>query len=165
MCMQYNYIPAKDTVEESPVTPHDYRPGVNYESGGAGIIGCVADYALFTDAIACGGIGANGNRILSKEMIQLWSSNQLGPQSRKTFDKWKRIGYSYGLGVRTRVDDLIGGAGAVGEFGWDGAAGAYAMIDPHNRISAFFGMHVKNHSYVYNVVHPSIRSLIYEALQ
>ena len=80
-------------------------------------------------------------------MIQLWSSNQLGPKARKSFDAWKRIGYSYGLGVRTRVNGEIGGAGAVGEFGWDGAAGAWTMIDPHNHISAFFGMHVKNYGY------------------
>ena len=30
----------------------------------------------------------------------------------------------------------------VGEFGWDGAAGAYALADPVNRISIFYAQHV-----------------------
>ena len=38
------------------------------------------------------------------------------------------------------------------------------MIDPINRVSAFFGMHVLNYGYNYDVIHPTIRSLIYEGL-
>ena len=45
-----------------------------------------------------------------------------------------------------------------------GAAGAWAMIDPYNRLSAFFVMHVLNHSYCFNVIHPTLRGLIYEGL-
>ena len=164
LSMQYGYNESLGTLEPAPVDPASYRMSPNYESGGGGLIGGAADYSIFVDALACGGVAWNGARILGPEMIQLWSANQLGPKSRKSFDAWRRLGYSYGLGVRTRVTTLQGGRGQVGEFGWDGAAGAWAMIDPHNQLSAFFAMHVLNYGYVFDVIHPTIRNLIYEAL-
>lgn len=162
LCAQYAYDENSGAFKLRPVTADNYRISPNYESGGGGIFGDVRDYSTFVDALACGGEGANGAKILSPEMIQLWSANQLGPKSRATFDGWKRLGYSYALGVRTRVVANLGGNGQVGEFGWDGAAGAWAMIDPHNRISAFYAMHVLNYSDAFNVIHPTLRSLIYE---
>lgn len=45
------------------------------ESGGGGIITTVADYILFADALACGGVGKNGARILSPRAIELMSEN------------------------------------------------------------------------------------------
>ncbi|MBR5109876.1 MAG: beta-lactamase family protein [Clostridia bacterium] len=152
----------------SPMDPEDncFRFTPNYESGGAGLIGDVHDLIVFLDAIACGGVSADGKRLLSPEMIQLWSANQLGPQARLSFDGWNRKGYSYGLGVRTRVTALpLGGRGQMGEFGWDGAACSWAMIDPVNRLSAFFAMHVRSFGYAYDVIHPTLRDLIYLGLE
>ena len=148
---------------QAPESNH-YRLSPLFESGGAGLISDVDDYIAFADAIACGGEGKTGARILPPEMIQLWSANQLGPRSRKSFDAWNRKGYSYALGVRTRVENTPGSRGMIGEFGWDGAAGAWAMIDPHHRLSAFYAMHVRNFGYSYDVIHPTLRNLIYEAL-
>ena len=148
----------------SPADSNNYKLGPNYESGGAGLLGDAESFAAFSDALACGGKTAAGKTILAPEMIQLWSANQLGPRARATFDCWKRLGYSYALGVRTRVDNSLGGSGAVGEFGWDGAAGSWTMIDPDHRLSAFYAMHVRNFGYCYDVIHPTIRSLIYEEL-
>ena len=147
-----------------PADSNNYHLAPKYESGGAGLMGNVDDYILFADTLACDGVSRDGYRLLSKGMLQLWNANQLGPRSRKSFDAWQRKGYSYALGVRTRVDLSSGGAGAIGEFGWDGAAGAWVMIDCTNHLSAFFGMHVRNFGYAYDVIHPTIRSLIYEGL-
>ena len=36
----------------------------NYYSGGAGLVTTVEDYAIFADALASGGVGKNGNRII-----------------------------------------------------------------------------------------------------
>ena len=116
------------------------------------------------DALSCGGKTADGFSILSPQMIQLWSANQLCPKGREVFDSWRRLGYSYALGVRTRVDTSVGGLGPVGEFGWDGAACAWNMVDPHGHVSAFFAMHVLDYSFPFEVVHPTIRHMIYEAL-
>ncbi len=147
-----------------PPNSNNYRLSANYESGGAGLAGDVKDYSTFADALACGGESRDGRRILAPEMIQLWRANQLGPQARRSFDGWKRLGYSYALGVRTRVDLSAGGPGSLGEFGWDGAAGAWTMIDPSRRLSAFYAMHVRNFGYSYDVIHPILRGLIYEGL-
>ena len=163
MAEQYVFDDALKKPVVSDHVENNYRLTPNYESGGAGLISDVSDYIAFADALACGGV-ANGAHILSPEMIQLWSANQLCPQGRKSFDEWHRLGYSYALGVRTRVDTAIGGRGQIGEFGWDGAAGAWAMIDPVNHLSAFFAMHVRNFGYCYDVIHPTIRDLIYAAV-
>ena len=161
MCAEYEYSDEKQAIVLCPEPENNYRYSPNYESGGAGLASDVKDYIAFVDALACGGVGKNGAKILSPQMMQLWSANQLGPKSRATFDQWNRRGYSYALGVRTRVDTSVGGRGQIGEFGWDGAAGAWAMIDPVNHVSAFFAEHVRNYGYNYDVIHPTIRDLIY----
>ena len=165
LCARYQYDEAqKKAVLCADPGDNDYRFTPEYESGGAGLFGDVKDYITFADALACGGVGRSGARILTPEMMQLWSANQLGPKSRASFDAWNRIGYSYALGVRTRVVLTEGGRGPIGEFGWDGAAGAWTMIDPHNHVSAFFAMHVRAFGYSYDVIHPTLRDLIYEGL-
>jgi CubicO group peptidase (beta-lactamase class C family) len=63
---------------------------------------------------------------------------------------------------------LIDGAsskGPVGEFGWDGAAGAYAMIDPVNHISIFYAHEILGMIEAYSEIHPTIRDLTYEAMK
>ncbi len=164
LCAQYVVNEKTGAIELRTGDINNYRISPNYESGGAGLYGDVADYIAFVDALACGGVSKGGARILPPQMLQLWSANQLGPRSRASFDAWNRKGYSYALGVRTRVDTSIGGRGQIGEFGWDGAAGAWTMIDPINRLSAFYAMHVRGFGYSYDVIHPTVRSLIYEGL-
>ena len=164
-CQQYEYSDQTKIFVPTPKYVISYRYTPVYESGGAGLISDVKDYSAFVDAIACGGVGANGARILSPHMIQLWSANQLCRKSRDTFDMWNRRGYSYGLGVRTRVDNSVGGRGSVGEFGWDGAACAYAAIDPHTHLSIFLAMHTRNFGYAYDVIHPTLRDLVYGAVE
>ena len=159
LCAQYEFDEAKGKAVRCDRMANSYRFTDNYESGGAGLFSNVADCIAFADAIACG-----GGKLLSSEMIQLWNANQLGPKSRAAFDEWNRLGYSYGLGVRTRVTAAVGGRGQIGEFGWDGAAGAWMMIDPVNHISAFYAMHVRNFGYCYDVIHPGLRELIYRAV-
>ena len=161
---QYFWHPEEERIIAFSNEENRFRLSPGYESGGAGLMGDVQDYALFADALACGGETKDGKEILAPEMIQLWRANQLGPVSRASFDTWNRKGYSYALGVRTRVDVSLGGPGSIGEFGWDGAAGAWTMVDPTRRLSAFFAMHVHNFVYCYDVIHPTLRTLIYEGI-
>lgn len=112
-----------------------YILGDEYESGGAGLTSCTEDYAVFLDAIACGGVSKDGKRILSKTSIELMSTNHLNEQQYKDFQTVRR-GYGYGLGMRTHVDKAQSDSlSPVGEFGWDGAAGAFSMVDTKNKIS------------------------------
>ena len=164
-CAEYIFDAERQTPVPCERDENIFCVSPDHESGGAGLFCDVADAIALADAIACGGTGKGGAHILSPKMIQLWSANQLGPQARRSFDTMNRKGYSYALGVRTRVDLSEGGSGAIGEFGWDGAAGSWMMIDPHNHLSAFYAMHVREFDYCYDVIHPTLRGLIYDGLR
>lgn len=106
-----------------------------YESGGAGLVSSAVDYALFLDALANGGVGKNGNRILSAYSVDLMKTNHLTGKQSEDFEML-RTGYGYGLGVRTHRDKAKSGSlSPIGEFGWDGAAGAFSLVDTENRLS------------------------------
>ena len=119
-----------------------YNLSKEYESGGAGLTSCTEDYALFLDALSCGGIGENGKRILTPETVELMGTNQL--KGRQLDDFYQlRPGYGYGLGVRTHVDKAQSGSlSPIGEFGWDGAAGAFSLVDTQNKLSLTYFQHI-----------------------
>ena len=162
---QYSVDPK--TFTALPVEPNcPYRLSENYESGGAGMIGSLNDYAKFTDALASGE-SKDGYRLLRPETVALMKSNQLceiGLNNFRTNNHNK--GYGYGMGVRTLMDQKIENTlSPIGEFGWDGAAGAYCLIDTDNKLSIFYAQHVNGCSYVYSHVHKAIRNLVYKALE
>ena len=133
-------------------------------SGGGGLMGDVDGYIRLADALANGGVGANGTRILTRNAIDDMRRNR---QSGKAMEDFKKVrhkrGYGYGLGVRTLIDPAASRS-PVGEFGWDGAAGAWVMMDADHRIAAFYAQHVLACNRAYYEFHPAIRDLIYEAL-
>lgn len=119
-----------------------YNISPDYESGGAGLTSTTEDYALFLDMVACGGVGKTGARILNEETVKLWGTNHVSGASAEDFDQM-RPGYGYGLGVRVHMrPENSNTISPVGEFGWDGAAGAFAMVDPVNNISLTYFQHV-----------------------
>jgi len=135
-----------------------------YESGGAGLTCTVDAYSMVLDALANNGVGATGARLLKPESISTMSKNWLTDQQLEDFKKSGKVGYGYGLGVRTLIDG-ISSKSPVGEFGWDGAAGAYALIDPINHISIFYTHEILGMIIAYSEIHPTIRDLVYEALK
>ena len=143
----------------------DFNFNENYESGGAGLYSTVNDYSLFADALACGGTGATGAQILKPETIDLMRSEQLG-----NYVMDPRFGcaagpeYGYGLGVRTLIRKDTGARSSLGEFGWDGAAGAYIMMDPTYDLSICFAMHVRGWPNIIGHGHSHIRDLTYDIL-
>ncbi len=142
-----------------------------YESAGAGLIGDVADYMKFADALANDGVGANGYRLISRESIDEMRTNELkGPWSDFCDRHVVRAGYGYGLGVATMIDQVAGASlfgtarSPVGQFSWDSAAGAWVMVDVENKLCAFYAQHVLKCHYSYDVIHPAVRDLIYDGL-
>lgn len=132
-----------------------------YQSGGAGLISTTQDYALFLDAIACGGVSADGKRILKEDTINLWKTNALSGKAAEDFDLL-RAGYGYGLGVRTHINPARSGSlSPVGEFGWDGAAGGLAMVDSENKISLTYMQQAQNWD---GAIHKEIRNALYKDL-
>ncbi len=63
------------------------------------------------------------------------------------------------------MDKKVGNSwGSLGEFGWDGAASSYCMIDPDLEISAMYAVHIMGFDASYNIIQPNIRNYIYEGL-
>lgn len=155
-----------DTMTSVPMSrENNYVLSGKYESGGAGLISTLDDYILFSNAMCNGGTGIDGYKLLSTGSIDLMRTNQLHAASQKDFELFGKIGYGYGLGVRTLIEkEKSGVRSPLGEFGWDGAAGAYALIDVENHLVVFYLQHVRNCGYVYEVIHPKIRDLTYEML-
>ena len=129
------------------------------DSGGASLVSSVSDYLKFADALA------SGETILSKPYIDLMRSPQLD-----SFNPVQQFGctggpdYGYGFGVRTRIRFDHGVSSALGEFGWDGAAGADVLIDPEHKLSFVYATHILNWPAMLGPVHLQIRDLLYPVL-
>ena len=137
--------------------------GKEYDSGGAGIITTVSDYAKFAAALANKGTGINGNRILGPNTVELMKTNHLSPELLKYFN-WEHLrGYGYGLGVRTMIDKVAGGSnGSIGEFGWGGAAGAMLLMDTSLNLAMFYSHHMLNPQEPY--CQPRLRNVLYSCI-
>ena len=134
-----------------------------YESGGAGLVTTVEDYIRFADALACGGIAYNDYRLLKPQTIKLLSTVQIQRADVKNgYTCVQGDDYGYGLGVRVRQKPTDWGLNC-GEFGWDGAAGSYVLIDSERDVSVFIGMHIMNWPSVFNGKHLEIVKAIYDA--
>ncbi len=137
-----------------------YEFGPEYDSGGAGITTSIEDYAKLANALANGGIGATGEKILSAGTIALLRTNQLNEAQLGDYCWNQLIGYGYGLGVRTTLDRAKSGYNGVrGEFGWGGAAGATILVDPELKLGVFYAHHMLNPQETY--YQPRLRNVIY----
>ncbi len=156
-------VATKEVVAEDRIYHHGLR--TNYESGGAGLISTVEDYSRFADTMACGGMSADGYRLLKPETVALIHSEQLASFTvNSAFTCAAGPGYGYGLGVRTLVNKDNGQRSPLGEFGWDGAAGAYVLMDTKNKLSVFYATHLLRWPARLGTLHAPIRDLTYECL-
>ena len=161
---QYGYKNGTAKTTERPLG-NNYRLSSDYDSGGAGLFGSVDEYMKIITVIACGGKTPDGRTLLRPETIEMLGENRLYGDVINSFFSTRLFGYGWGLCGRAHIDPVRSMAlSPAGEFGWDGAAGAFVLIDPKNEISLFFGTHVFGCDYVYHSVHPTIRDMVYEAL-
>lgn len=120
----------KESGEYVPIWGNFALFGPAYASGGAGCVSTVEDYIKFLEALRSGDI------ILKKETIALMATDRLVGKQKEMFHG-SDYPMGYGLGMRTpRLDPTRT------EFGWGGAAGAYASVDPVNNMSIFYVQHV-----------------------
>ena len=154
----------------TPVGTENLLPvTLRHESGGAGLFGNADSYIKLADALA--NADAEGKTgipvILSPESIRRMSQNELSDvcmtDLRVKFMNHGLECFGYGLGVRTRIKE--DGTSPVGEFGWDGAAGGYVLIDPVNHVTMVYLQNIMNHGFVYSDIHPMLRTALYKALE
>lgn len=125
---QFRYNEATKYFE--PWWTNTYRPGSEYASGGAGCVSTVEDFIKFLEALRVGDV------ILKKETIAMMATDRLSDQQRAMYT-YGTPNVGYGLGMRTPR-----GNPEHTEFGWGGAAGAFASVDPVNNITLFYAQHV-----------------------
>jgi len=124
---QYRYN--AETGEFEPWWENTFRPGREYASGGAGCVSTVEDYIRFLEALRVGDV------ILKKETIALMATDRLTEKQRAMYTYPEDTGY--GLGMRTPRDGYDRT-----EFGWGGAAGAFASVDVVNNVTFYYAQHV-----------------------
>ena len=140
------------------------HPTRNYRNGGSSLVSTVRDYSIFADTLASGGISENGYRLIKPETIEKMKEHQFDALDIKSsFTCVQGTDYAYGLGVRVRTRALECGI-PVGEFGWDGAAGSYVLMDTDNGISITMGMNILFWPNIFTGEHLNIAKLIYEEI-
>jgi len=140
-----------------------FRIGTELESGGAGLFSTTADYALFLNALTNKGTSPDGVRILSPATVDLMRADQLTEATRGDFNWEHMAGYGYGLGVRTHISKAGSGSlSGLGEFGWAGAAGCLAVMDPESELTIMYAQHLLNSQEPY--VHRRLRNIVYACL-
>ena len=158
---QYEY---NDTLGEAIRKDGNFaRVGTEFESGGAGLMSTVSDYALFLNALTNLGTSPKGVRILSPASVEMMRTDHLTERTRDDFSWVQFAGYGYGLGVRTHISKAESGSlSAIGEFGWSGAAGCLAIMDPASQLTVMYAQHLLNNQEPY--VHPRLKNIVYACL-
>lgn len=118
---------------------YDREPA--FESGGAGLVSTLDDYAAFARMLMNGG-KADGRRILSEAAVRYMTTPQLSGSVRK--DVWDSLG-GYNYSCLMRVCDHPGRAAMFtvkNEYGWDGWLGTYFANLPDQKITFLLAQNV-----------------------
>lgn len=109
----------------------DYTRRPAFESGGAGLVSTLADYAAFADMLMNDGV-YQGQRILSPASVAFLRTPQV---TESRYGLWDSLnGYGYGKLMRVCVEPgRVAGLASLGEYGWDGWLGTYFCSLPKER--------------------------------
>ncbi len=108
-----------------------------FESGGAGLVSTIDDYAAFAQMLLNGGRWEN-KQILKPATVAFLTQGKLTPwQQDSLWRSWDGL-VGYGYGNLMRVMEQPGMAlcnGWRGEYGWDGWLGTYFCNSPENGVT------------------------------
>jgi CubicO group peptidase (beta-lactamase class C family) len=142
---------------EDPILPH------RWESGGAGMVGTIGDYARFAQMLLNGGT-LDGRRYLKAETVALMTSDHIGPQTGIVRDQFyfpgETSGFGLGFAVRTSVPAKTP-SWPTGEYRWDGAGGTFFFVDPKDDLLAICMMQSPSQR---ERIQTELKALIYQAL-
>ncbi len=142
---------------KDPIVPR------RWESGGAGMVGTIGDYARFAQMLLNGGT-LDGRRYLKPETIALMTSDHIGRETRIARDDYyfpgETSGFGLGFAVRTAVPANT--SWPLGEYRWDGVAGTFFFIDPKHDMFAICMMQSPSQR---ERIQTELKALIYQALR
>ena len=140
-----------------PMTPR------RWESGGAGMVGTIGDYARFAQMLLNGGT-LDGRRYLKPETVALMTSDHIGPETHIAHDYFYFPGTDsgFGLGFAVRTMQPPGTRLPIGEYRWDGVAGTFFFIDPKDDMFVICMMQTPSQR---GRIQTELKALVYDALK
>ncbi|WP_164937839.1 serine hydrolase domain-containing protein [Bradyrhizobium guangxiense] len=147
----------------SPTTQvRDIRRPTIWESGGAGMVGTVGDYARFAQMLLNGGT-YEGRHYLKPETVALMASDHIGPETKVARDQYYYPGASsgFGLGFAVRTSVPTGTSWPLGEYRWDGVGGTFFFIDPEDDLFGIFMVQTPSQR---GRIQLALKTLIYQAM-
>lgn len=134
-----------------------------FESGGAGLVSTIDDYAHFAQMLMDGGV-YRGKRLMGRRTVEFLTTGSLAPEQRRGMDSWTALeGYTYGNLMRVLTDPGRAMAmGSPGEYGWDGWEGCYFANCPADGLTILM-MTQKTDSGVAPVVR-RVRNIIFSMI-
>jgi CubicO group peptidase (beta-lactamase class C family) len=133
-----------------------------WESGGAGMVGTIGDYARFAQMLLNGGT-LDGKRYLKSETVALMTSDHIGPETKIARDQFYFPGSDsgFGLGFAVRTSHEPGMSLPLGEYRWDGVAGTFFFVDPQDDMFTIVMMQTPSQR---GRIQTEVKKLIYEAM-
>ena len=141
---------------EDPTLPR------RWESGGAGLVTTIEDYARFLQMLLNKG-ALDGKRYLKPETVALMTSDQIGPETRIVHDPFYFPGPTsgFGLGFAVRTAPPPNTTWPLGEYRWDGAGSAFYFVDPVGDMLVVFMVHSPAQG---GRIQLALKTMMYESL-
>jgi CubicO group peptidase (beta-lactamase class C family) len=142
---------------------HDPMQPRRWESGGAGVVGTMGDYARFAQMLLNGGT-LDGRRYLKPGTVALMTSDHIGPETHIARDYFYFPGADsgFGLGFAVRTIQPSGTRLPIGEYRWDGVAGTFFFIDPADDLFVICMMQTPSQR---GRIQTELKTLVYDALE
>ena len=142
---------------------HDPMQPRRWESGGAGMVGTMGDYARFAQMLLNGGT-LDGRRYLKPGTVALMTSDHIGPETHIARDYFYFPGADsgFGLGFAVRTMRPSGTGLPIGEYRWDGVAGTFFFIDPADDLFVICMMQTPSQR---GRIQTELKTLVYDALE
>ncbi len=117
-----------------------------FESGGAGLMSTIDDYAKFAEMLMAKGT-CHGVQILTPKSVEFLTNNHLNTVNQAAFEASGvgAYGYTYGNFMRVMTDSRKAyQLGSDGEYGWDGWLGTHFCNSPKDNMTILFMIQKKD---------------------
>jgi CubicO group peptidase (beta-lactamase class C family) len=133
-----------------------------WESGGAGLVTTIEDYANFLQMLLNGGT-LDGRRYLKPGTVELMASDHIGPETGIVHDPFYFPGPTsgFGLGFAVRTRPPANTTWPVGEYRWDGAGGSFYFVDPVDDMFVIFMVQAPSEG---GRIQLALKTMMYEAM-